>query len=451
MAMMSYSNASRKTGQAQGPFRARHMSGPFPRLDPVTPLVPAPVCADGRTLSSRMHFRRKTGPAEMAVVISIALLPFYLWESGLPQPSHVALALTALFIAVTKGISNQPIPVIYSAVALVTYITNIDLIVYIYHGDATSLTDAAFWIYNTTVMIVLRAILVARWSTLSLSLSRTIVSMFIIEMLVILLGYGSQIGYRALGTFNDPNQMAMWVLSMLGVVMICSPSSMLIFIAFILAAVLIGLASSRSGALGMLAISACVMTYMVKCVAQYTLQRVPWRYVYGVAALMLVVFAIVLLQGELIANFVVENWSLLAERFREQDVDDALAGRGYDRLWLYPEYLFFGAGQGAFDRFAASASRAIEIHSSWAGLLFQYGIVGSALFVCFMWAALRGAGAWIFAALTGIVLFGFFTYGLRNSSVWILLAVASAAAARRRIGAARGEASNGRTGSGGGR
>lgn len=62
-------------------------------------------------------------------------------------------------------------------------------------------------------------------------------------------------------------------------------------------------------------------------------------------------------------------------RFNEKGLDDTFAGRGYDRICKYPEYLLFGAGEGAHYRFAEKSLFLGEIHSSWAGVLFYYGII----------------------------------------------------------------------------
>lgn len=50
-----------------------------------------------------------------------------------------------------------------------------------------------------------------------------------------------------------------------------------------------------------------------------------------------------------------------------------IADRQLDKLILYPEKMLYGAGQGDFYRFDKAVS-ANEIHSSFPGMLFYYGI-----------------------------------------------------------------------------
>jgi hypothetical protein len=52
-------------------------------------------------------------------------------------------------------------------------------------------------------------------------------------------------------------------------------------------------------------------------------------------------------------------------------------GRGYDRLFEFPQYLFFGSGEGDNERFNSS----IELHSTFVNILFSYGIVGFVLYI----------------------------------------------------------------------
>src|SRR5699024_8035594 len=72
-------------------------------------------------------------------------------------------------------------------------------------------------------------------------------------------------------------------------------------------------------------------------------------------------------------------------RLVNTDIAYALADRGYTQLIEYPKYLLFGAGQGLDSRFGDSA----EIHSTWAGFLFYYGLIGLGLFLFFIFRVLR--------------------------------------------------------------
>ena len=61
------------------------------------------------------------------------------------------------------------------------------------------------------------------------------------------------------------------------------------------------------------------------------------------------------------------------------DGDNDLEGRNYTRLVNFPEYLLFGSSEGLNNRFGTKDLN--EIHSTFANLLFSYGLVGSLFFI----------------------------------------------------------------------
>lgn len=62
----------------------------------------------------------------------------------------------------------------------------------------------------------------------------------------------------------------------------------------------------------------------------------------------------------------------ITNEIEEDDGDNNLEGRGYTRLYKYPQYLLLGSGEGLNNRFNDQN----EIHSSFANILFSYGTLG---------------------------------------------------------------------------
>ncbi len=67
-----------------------------------------------------------------------------------------------------------------------------------------------------------------------------------------------------------------------------------------------------------------------------------------------------------------------SDLLNENDNDNNLEGRNYNRIWENPEYLIFGAGESGYGRFGNDTN---EIHSTFGHILFSYGFVGLILFV----------------------------------------------------------------------
>jgi hypothetical protein len=108
--------------------------------------------------------------------------------------------------------------------------------------------------------------------------------------------------------------------------------------------------------------------------------------------------------------------------------DDSLAGRGYDRIMENPEYLFFGAGEGVYDRFEAFTGS--EFHSTLGSLLVSYGIVGLFLFLLIMYRALKNDRFRSWNILLFIMVYGLTHNGIRESFLWVMLALISTGAAK---------------------
>jgi hypothetical protein len=105
------------------------------------------------------------------------------------------------------------------------------------------------------------------------------------------------------------------------------------------------------------------------------------------------------------------------QSFGEHD-DDSVQGRGYDRIWLHPEYVFVGAGEGAPGRLT-SHGRDQELHSTWGTLLFSYGITGFLLFLVMLAVIFYRAPWRHMLYFLPIALYGLTHQGLRFSMLWV--------------------------------
>jgi hypothetical protein len=97
--------------------------------------------------------------------------------------------------------------------------------------------------------------------------------------------------------------------------------------------------------------------------------------------------------------------------------------RGYSRLVKHPEYLPIGAGEGDWTRFDEPGSKAIEIHSGAATILFSYGVVGFVLFIQFISRVLRGATTRAMWMMSPVLMYTIAHQALRFSTLWLVLAL----------------------------
>ncbi|MFD2872519.1 hypothetical protein ACFS5N_08580 [Mucilaginibacter ximonensis] len=94
--------------------------------------------------------------------------------------------------------------------------------------------------------------------------------------------------------------------------------------------------------------------------------------------------------------------------------------RGYDRFYLAPEYVLYGAGEGKYDRFHSYHS--LEMHSGPGTILFSYGVLGFYLFFSFVAIVIKRDLFNNSLLIAPVILYNFTHQGFRESLFWILLA-----------------------------
>lgn len=174
--------------------------------------------------------------------------------------------------------------------------------------------------------------------------------------------------------FNNPNQLGLWALSFL------------IFIAFLvidridfkykkiillpslfLCLFYIFLSISQAAIISSALILIILLIYFL---------RSKWIYIFFISLSMI----FFLFQNDLKIenfNFLTNVQDRIEREINEDDGDNDLDGRNYTRLGNYPQFLFLGAGEGKVERFG---NNGLEIHSTFANILFSYGFCGLILF-----------------------------------------------------------------------
>ncbi len=180
--------------------------------------------------------------------------------------------------------------------------------------------------------------------------------------------------FRFILYFNNPNQLGLWALTLL--VFICFLFKkrtknmffgILLISSFILCIFYISISISQA---------AIISSSLIIVILFISFVRFKWLFI--ILPILLLFFV---LYNKEIQNseikFLVNIQNRIDNEINEDDGDNGLEGRNYTRLWEYPEYLFLGSGEGKSDRFGKDG---MEIHSTYANVLFSYGIIGLVLF-----------------------------------------------------------------------
>jgi len=349
------------------------------------------------------------------------LAPIYLFKSGLPQPGDVFILV--LLPAALKGWDGALPRDSATAVRALLLFTiwacalnwgwAIATGTFDVFGRDTFLLFPVYYVYNTLIVVV-ALVLYRRYGDLFLrtTLYAVLATVYLqLTSAFLLSGEG-----RGSLFFNNPNQLGYYAL---------------------IASTLITLLHARSGARLLLSTSG-----LVAC-AFLALTSASRAAVAGVCILialllfanprLIVLTCIIAVAAAILGGPVdtaIESTQSRIERSRGSKVG-FLEERGYDRLWTYREYVPLGAGEGGLYRFAGTSKIrtrkgepvAIEIHSSFATILFCYGLPGAILFVLFLYRVVRGANLRAILMLTPVMFYTVAHQGLRFTTFWILMAV----------------------------
>lgn len=339
------------------------------------------------------------------VLFSFFLSQFYFWSSGIPQFSHIFI-MGAILLLFNKSSS---INIEYSNIILlfVAYAICINFAWYLIVLDSSYMMSTIYWVFNLLFFLLMMNLNQVQINFFHEKLLFLIPFSYVIEIII----WASNLGRydfdpRYNGLFNDPNQMAFWVLSTCAIYLYISGSNSKKIIVYSLALFLILLTMSRSASIGFLMLT---LGFIFSQKGDLN-KRI---FVFFGTLVFFGVLSYFLYNMGVFDNVVLQFIEGLNQR------DSQVEGRGLFSFFDYPQYLIFGAGQGAYWLYNPTGN---EIHSTWLGILFYYGIVGIFLFLIFLYQIFRKLSLSNKMILLGPMLYGFTTYSARTLIFWFLLA-----------------------------
>lgn len=363
------------------------------------------------------------------------LKPFYLFESGGLQIADIFLA--AAFAGMLCS-DVFYIKTIDKEVLLFTVCVFIVNGFYSCMGDTGFLKSSLYYLYNAGVILLVLNL----GENLKFAHNLKNITFFnlLVQCAIYITGSGKMYGEsRYEGTFNDPNQFGFSVLTMFLVIFIidewegrtCKKKKRLSVIAYILALFLI-LKSLSTGMLMGIAIFTGLFFLRprgAKAHAGNGGRKMLVRIVLCVFAGMLVMLAG--LQTCIHFLETSDNGTLLRiagklETYLNGDglLKGAVNERGIDKLYVYPQYLLLGSGEGSWNRFIQATQ--YEVHSTFPAILFYYGIVPTIILLIWIGSKCRKCNYLQWTALMALIAESFILANQRQPAFWVLLVLPSA-------------------------
>lgn len=351
--------------------------------------------------------KMKIGGVNILLALSLFMSQFYIWSSGLPQFSHIFIILAFILLA----FKNKVIKVSRAKILFVFifYAILVNLFWFFVNGlDTSYLMSIAYWVFNFVFFLLLVNLKDKYIEVFLKLLLKVIFISYLLEILLFFLGLGRYDFYpRYNGFFNDPNQMAFWVLATSSIYLYVSDKKINNIIVYVLGLFLILMTLSRSATLGYPFLALALVIKQKGSILNKSL-----LIVLSLLALLAVVF--VLYNYGIFDDIILR----LTEGLEEKETQ--AEGRGFEALIEFPEYLLFGAGQGNYGLFIQSGH---EIHSTWFGILFYYGVFGLSLFLFFLNTIFRKLSLADKILFISPMLYGFTTYSARTIIFWFMISV----------------------------
>jgi len=345
----------------------------------------------------------------------LILSQFYFFKSGIPQPAHFLMALPLFFYLLRKKAfvilpHKEKFPGFL--IAFFLYAASINLFYAIKLQDYGFMFPIIYFLYGLVVYFVLQNIVLYRKSGVLIINASLFLGLLLLFMMA-LVGLGDYRFFpRYNAFFNDPNQMAFWALCVSSMLLAQrSLSDLVKGLVFLFLFYIILKSASRSGLVGF---SILVLGFLVAYIGS-ALSVSNYKKLVGVFFGICFVIGF----GYVFVKDNIETIAFVESRLNQVDVGDQAEIRGYTRFIDYPEYIFLGSGHGAEVRFNP---KDLEIHSTWAGLLFYYGIPGLCLMLFFILKIVRRLSLSQNLIFAASLLYSFSTLGYRTPIFWVFLA-----------------------------
>lgn len=335
----------------------------------------------------------------------LMVFPFYFMNPGDPQVADLfgaILVLTSLkqiILSIKANRFNRFLFLFVMYALIVSIVT-----VFLWH-DVMLIKNGLYYLYGYFIIMFLYSKFDDN-DFLKFTL-KTIGVVLIIQLL--LYPFAPSTGIRAQMFFTNPNQLALWALCMLIISNVIATKVQATFLhTFILALLcsfFIFISASKSALVG------AIIFW-----GYFFIQSKKYMVIIAPLVLFALIFVVSTKELDLSNIDFVNN---VIERINEKKTshNQGVHGRGYDRIYRFPEYLLFGAGEGNYERFGSH----LELHSTFFSILFSYGVIGLYLILYGIFSIFKGSDRQTIVLFTALFMYSLMHMALRSPFFWMTL------------------------------
>jgi len=340
----------------------------------------------------------------------ILLSPFYFFRSGLPQIADF-LVVTFIIVFLIKNNfevytlkKGNPLNFLFFFVIWAFVVTLFWIIII---NDISIIIYPVYYLYNFLFIYFLYILYEKNMNILPIIFKTTCFSLiiqFLLSFFVI-----DPSSFRQVIFFNNPNQLGYFALTSTTIFLFLSEyfkMNKILFALTLLSGIYLTFLSLSN--------TAMMTLFLLLIVHFFKFFKRSLKYLVLFLVILSILFPFI--PEDSLITTITNNVYLRLTSIPEES-DASLAMRGYDRIVNHPEFWFFGAGEGSFQRFESVLGG--EIHSSWGTIFFSYGLIGALLFLLFFLNVFKYKKNFFY--FMPIFFYGLTHQGLRSTQFWILL------------------------------
>ncbi len=352
-------------------------------------------------------------------LLYLFLSPIYIFSKGMPQPADYLILLCGFPILIFSMMRHRGTmsKVFVFGLMFAGLTMTINLIHYGFIQNDRLLKHSIYYVFNFCCFLYALTIFKQNPALITKLTYIAVAASVIFQFIYAPIMGNIELG-RNTGSFNNPNQLAYWCLLCMAIIIILKRNKPLTLLDYALFAMLLFLQSLALSKAGI------IVTALMLPLIIFLPNMTQKARLFAIGGVLILLMGIALNPEQLDRRVnQIEQITAISERLGNigSESDDSASGRGYNRLIENPEYLIFGAGEGAFFRFGIGEQ---EIHSGLATLLFSYGIVGFGFFILFLSAVFYKLPLQYIILLFLILLFGITHQNIRFTYFWVFLAIA---------------------------
>ena len=364
------------------------------------------------------------------------LKPYYIFKSGGLQVSDMCLVVVFIIILLKpslkkeynwiqkKNIKNFQIYILF-----LVCVSLINIVYFCEYRNSDFILSTLYYIFIFIGMYIFNFVFDNK---VVMEKMLTILKVnIIIQFIIYILGIGRYYsGIRYMGTFNDPNQFAFYIfisIILIYVINIILGKKKIPILINILGIYLIGMSLSTGILVG-------TIIYLIainfNTIINFIKKPNSKSILFIVISALLVVVVVVNIWGDSkeggkFSDIIIDSeiYGRILEKFNKVSGEanmNIFEDRGMDKLYIYPEYIVYGAGQGEYERYVEAFSQN-EIHSTLPSILFYYGIIPFCILMIWIYLNIKNSNIEIKLICFSVLVESFFLLNQRQLYLWILI------------------------------